>query len=384
MAVEAYNDQALRRRHRRRSPVSSPAKIPHATHGNGESQHRREGGEPTPMSCARHFDSETEPLRQKPEPQREECRAYRNSGDRGWPVLFMRGYRNVSGIWVCHNSSRFALTSWLLCDPCNSIAESDQVFPDQVIDDQRGRKHDREKFVVDLHHSEIGEAVVCGMQESQAATEQESSGDDDEGQNCTMNAERQACALARSQVQHIPDAEQVRDDRHRKDDHSLHWYRDVVNKSRYEERRQGNQQKRRRHRDSRHVGAQVWMAAHNPSLLQVVREHKNQPRKRQQHHRAQANQGPVIPGHSYLPGIDFAQNVWPQIPSQFSFDWGKGLLQHLANLTVLVFGHVLVLMFFHSGLIPAWFKRLRKMRTARNTRSFTAPTEVPKALAISS
>src|SRR6516162_6672886 len=256
MAVEAYNDQALRRRYRCRSPVSGPAKIPNATQGNGESQHRGEGGEPTPMSCAHHFDSEAEPLRQKPEPQREECRAYRKSGDRGWPVLFMRAYRNVSGIWVCHNSSRFALTSWLLCDPGNSIAESDQIFPDQVIDDQRGGKYDREKCVMDLHHSEIDKAVRCGMQKAQAAAEQKTRGGDDEGQNRTMNPERKTCTLTRSQVQHVPDAEQVRDDRHRKDDHSFHRSRNVVDKSGYEEGRQRDQQKRRRQRDTRHISAQ--------------------------------------------------------------------------------------------------------------------------------
>src|SRR5215467_1512756 len=147
MAVEAYNYQALRRRYRCGSAVSGPAKIPNATQGNGESQHRREGGEPMPMGCARDFDSETEPLRQKPELQREECGAYRKSGDRGWPVLFMRAYRNVSGIWVCHTSSRFALTSWLLCDPCNSIAESDQVFPDQVIGDQESPRSDPQQLL---------------------------------------------------------------------------------------------------------------------------------------------------------------------------------------------------------------------------------------------
>src|SRR5215471_9035305 len=104
----------------------------------------------------------------------------------------MRTYRNVSGVRVCHNSSRFALTCLLLCYTCNSIAESDQVFPDQVIDDQRGGKHDSEKGVVDLH-SEIGEAVVRRMEKAQAATEQESRRSDDEGQNGTVNPERQAC-----------------------------------------------------------------------------------------------------------------------------------------------------------------------------------------------
>src|SRR5215470_14236660 len=77
---------------------------------------------------------------------------------------------------------QFALTSWLLCYPCNSIAEADQVLPHQVIHDQRGGKHDDEKCVMDLYHSEIGEAVVCGMQEAQAMAEQESRRSDDEGQ----------------------------------------------------------------------------------------------------------------------------------------------------------------------------------------------------------
>src|ERR1051326_3926010 len=126
------------------------------------------------------------------------------------------------------------------------------------------------------------------------------------------------------------------------------------------------------------------MVAHNPSFLQVVREHKNQSRESQEHHDAQTNQGPVIPRHPNPASIEFAQNVWPQILSKLSLDWGKRLLQRIANLALIVFGHVLVLKSFHSGLTPAWLKRLRKMRTARNTRSFTAPTEVPRALAISS
>src|SRR5579864_2935718 len=68
VAVEAYNYQALRRRDRRRRPVSGPAKIPNATQRNGESQYRWQGGEPTPMSCTR-LDVESKPPRQKPEPQ---------------------------------------------------------------------------------------------------------------------------------------------------------------------------------------------------------------------------------------------------------------------------------------------------------------------------
>ena len=45
VAVEAHDHQALRRRDRRWSPVSRPAKIPNTTQRNCESQNRRQGGE---------------------------------------------------------------------------------------------------------------------------------------------------------------------------------------------------------------------------------------------------------------------------------------------------------------------------------------------------
>jgi hypothetical protein len=88
------------------------------------------------------------------------------------------------------------------------------------------------------------------------------------------------------------------------------------------------------------------MVVHNPSLLQVVREQKNQSRESEKHYGAQTNQGPVIPGHPNLPSIEFAQNVWPQIPSKLRLDWQKRLLQRIANLAVIMFSHVIVLMFF--------------------------------------
>jgi hypothetical protein len=50
-------------------------------------------------------------------------------------------------------------------------------------------------MVVDLHHSEIGEAVVRGMQETQTAAEQESRRGDDEGQNSAVNPERSVHAI---------------------------------------------------------------------------------------------------------------------------------------------------------------------------------------------
>jgi hypothetical protein len=88
------------------------------------------------------------------------------------------------------------------------------------------------------------------------------------------------------------------------------------------------------------------MVVHNPSLLQVVREQKNQSRESEKHYGAQTNQGPVIPRHLDGAKVEFAQNVWPQIPSKLSLDWQKRLLQRIANLAVIMFNHVVVLMFF--------------------------------------
>ena len=49
----------------------------------------------------------------------------------------------------------------LLCNRCDSIEESDQVFPDQVIDGQHDVKCQRHIHIVNLHHIEIDEAAVC-------------------------------------------------------------------------------------------------------------------------------------------------------------------------------------------------------------------------------
>src|SRR5262249_53274425 len=93
MAVEADAHQPPRGRGGGvggRSPAPPQTKTTTAPRGNGEPKQSGEGGPQPQRACPRHFDSETEPLRQKPEPQRGECRAYRQSGDRGWQVLLMR------------------------------------------------------------------------------------------------------------------------------------------------------------------------------------------------------------------------------------------------------------------------------------------------------
>jgi hypothetical protein len=95
------------------------------------------------------------------------------------------------------------------------------------------------------------------------------------------------------------------------------------------------------------------MIVHNASFLQVVREHKKQSRESYKHGGAQTYQSPVVPGDTNGTSTELTQNVRPQISSKLSVDWGKRFLQGFANLSVVGFSHVLVLMSFHSDPIPA-------------------------------
>jgi hypothetical protein len=54
------------------------------------------------------------------------------------------------------------------------IEESDQVFPNQVIEDYSGGKRQRRVRVVNLHHTEIDETVPGGLEKTQGAREKES------------------------------------------------------------------------------------------------------------------------------------------------------------------------------------------------------------------
>src|SRR5215469_5770647 len=165
-----------------------------------------------------------------------------------------------------------------------------------------------------------------------------------------------------------------------------------VDEARNSECGESNQQDRRRHRDSRHVSAQVGMIVHKASS-QVVCEHQNQLRKDEHDADAQCDQDPVVPGHGPGARIEFAQHSWPEIATELRVHRGKRLFQGFTNLVVVEFGHLacphvfsafifLTLMFWQSGLHLNRCKRLRRMRTERKTRSLTAPTDVPKASAI--
>lgn len=92
MAVEAHHHQSLRRGAGCRRAAPRPTKIPDAAQSDSESQHRRYCCQPAPRRLAR-VHVEAEPLRQQSEPQGEECRAYRQRGDRRWPSVPVRGHR---------------------------------------------------------------------------------------------------------------------------------------------------------------------------------------------------------------------------------------------------------------------------------------------------
>src|SRR5262249_53441833 len=94
-----------------------------------------------------------------------------------------------------------------LGDSCYVIEESDQVLPNQVINDQHRRKHQGRVQIMNLHHTEVDEAVAGCPQEPEATSEEESQGREDERKNRSMDSERQVRSRAGSQMQHVPQAE---------------------------------------------------------------------------------------------------------------------------------------------------------------------------------
>src|SRR6516164_4538574 len=83
VAVKADNDQALGWSDGSGGAAPGPAEVPYASQGDGKSKHRGDGSEPSPACGARGFHAEAEPLRQQPEPQREERCADRQGGQGG-------------------------------------------------------------------------------------------------------------------------------------------------------------------------------------------------------------------------------------------------------------------------------------------------------------
>src|SRR5579864_5541027 len=84
--------------------------------------------------------------------------------------------------------------SSLLRDSCHLIEESDQVLPNQVINDQHHGKNNCHVRVVHVHDAKVEKAAVCRLQESQRAPEEKSERGDDEGKKRAMNPQRQVCA----------------------------------------------------------------------------------------------------------------------------------------------------------------------------------------------
>jgi hypothetical protein len=65
--------------------VSRPAKIPDATQGDRKSEHGWQNGEAPPAALPFHLCRETQPSRQKPEPQSKETCPDHKGSESGYP-----------------------------------------------------------------------------------------------------------------------------------------------------------------------------------------------------------------------------------------------------------------------------------------------------------
>src|SRR5579864_862761 len=101
--------------------------------------------------------------------------------------------RNASRLALRHTPS-CCLPSSLLRDSCHLIEESDQVLPNQVINNQHHRKDNRYVRVVHVYDAKVEEAVVCRLQETQGTPEKKSERGEDERKDCAVNPQRQVCA----------------------------------------------------------------------------------------------------------------------------------------------------------------------------------------------
>src|SRR4029450_2651257 len=110
------------------------------------------------------------------------------------------------------------------------------------------------------------------------------------------------------------------------------------------------------------------------SGLQVVEEHEDQIGKGCDHATREPCQGPVVPHDSSRPRVQRARHRGPQISPQLGIHTRKCALQEPANVFVILFTHCFT---------PTRLSCCRKRRTARNTLTRTAPSDVPRASAIS-
>src|SRR5215831_11322815 len=98
-------------------------------------------------------------------------------------------------------------TTPLACDSYDPIEESNQILPDQVINDQGDGKHQRHVPVVNLHDIEIEPTVARDLENRQGAAEKESQWRENEWKNRAMNPEWQS--RPRGHVEYVPQPEQI-------------------------------------------------------------------------------------------------------------------------------------------------------------------------------
>src|SRR5215469_2298723 len=173
VAVGTDDHQMLRRSDRSGCAAAGPAEVPDAAQGDGETQHGGNSGQPAPARGTGDLHAEAEPVRQQPEPQGVSASHHERDQYR-CPATSRRGWPNALRMVVSHRASYCNSCLSLLRESCDPIEESDQVLPNEVIDDQHRRKNHCQVRVVDLHQTEVDEAAASDLQEAEATTKQKS------------------------------------------------------------------------------------------------------------------------------------------------------------------------------------------------------------------
>src|SRR5258706_8683917 len=148
-----------------------------------------------------------------------------------------------------------AMSKPALRDAQFRVQRADQIFPREVVEDQRNRRSKRKKVRGRRWDRKIQNARGGHSQRCQQQWQQR-----------TMKSKRKMKTLGIRRKENFPQAPKIRHHRHRKHDHPFDRHGNVIDVAQKCETGGYHQQKNRRHADSRQVRAKKWMLVHKPSL----------------------------------------------------------------------------------------------------------------------
>src|SRR6266700_598452 len=139
-------------------------------------------------------------------------------------------------------------------DSLDTIEEADQVFPGEVVDEERDRRGDGEEV-----RDEGGDGKV------QKASDNHAKRREQDWQERAVEANGELQARAQRHEENIPKAPGVGHHSHREDDHPLHGNGKIVNVAGNGKDSGDDQEKNRGHNDARHVRPKTNVLSHKAS-----------------------------------------------------------------------------------------------------------------------